>query len=165
MAKDVKIRRGRRFPGGDWTVDSLGALRTELDRVFDRFMGSSSRLRHAVGEELTGELMPSLDVRESERAVVVEVELPGVREEDVKVAISDHLLVVKGEKGSQREAQEGEYHVSERSYGSFHRAINVPDSVDVDRIAAELAGGVLTVTLPKRPEAVGAARDIPVQRG
>jgi len=164
MAKEVKVRRGRRIPGSEWTTESLGALRSELDRVFDRFLGSSSRLRHAVGEELTGELIPSLDVRESPSEVVVKVELPGVREEDVKVSISDHVLVVKGEKSSEREAQEGEYHVTERSYGSFHRALNVPDSVDVDKVGAKLTGGVLTVTLPKKPEAVGASREIPVER-
>ncbi|MFP4271362.1 MAG: Hsp20/alpha crystallin family protein [Alphaproteobacteria bacterium] len=165
MPKEVKVRRGRRLPGSEWTVDSLGALRSELDRVFDRFIGPSSRLRHAVGEEITGELIPSLDVRESAREVVVQVELPGVREADVKVSIRDHLLVVKGEKSSEREAQEGEYHVTERSYGSFHRALNVPDSVDVDKITAKLDGGILTVTLPKRPEAVGASREVPVERG
>jgi HSP20 family protein len=132
--------------------------------VFERFVGSPSRLRHAVGEELGGEVIPSLDVRESAREVVVEVELPGVREEDIKVAISDHLLVVKGEKSSAREASEGDYHVSERHYGAFHRALNVPDSVDVDRITARLADGILTVTLPKRPEAIGASREVPVER-
>ena len=163
MAKDVKVRRGRRLLGSEWTVESLGALRTELDRVFDRFSGSSSRLRHAVGEEITGELIPSLDLRESPGEVVVKVELPGVRERDVKVSISDHLLVVEGEKSSERETQEGAYHVTERSYGSFHRALDVPDSIDVDKIEAKLAGGVLTVTLPKKPEAVGASREIPVE--
>jgi HSP20 family protein len=163
MAKEVKVRRGRRIPGGEWTAESLGALRAELDRAFDRFSGSSSRLRHAVGEEITGELIPSLDVRESPREVVVKVELPGVRAEDVNVSIRDHLLVVKGEKSSEREAEEGDYHVTERSYGGFHRALNVPDSVDVDKIGAKLSGGVLTVTLPKKPEAVGASREIPVE--
>lgn len=164
MAKDVNVRRGRRIPGSDWTIDSLGVLRNELDRVFDRFTGSSSRLRHAVGEELTGELIPSLDVHEDEREVVVDIELPGVRDADVKVSINDHLLVVKGEKRSARESHKGEHHVSERSYGSFHRALNVPDSVDEDKISAKLSGGVLTITLPKRPEAVGASREIPVER-
>ena len=163
MAKEVKVRRGRRLPGGEWTAESFGALRAELNRVFDRFVGSSSRLRHAVGEELTGELMPTLDVRESPGEVVVEVDLPGVRAEDVKVSISDHLLVIKGEKASERETRDGEYHVTERSYGSFHRALNVPDSVDPDRITAKAAAGVLTVTLPKRPEAVGASREIEVE--
>jgi HSP20 family protein len=103
-------------------------------------------------------------VRKSAHEVVVDVELPGVRDEDLKVSISDHLLVVKGEKSSVRESQEGEYHVSERSYGSFHRALNVPDSIDEDKISAKLSGGVLTITLPKRPDAVGASREIPIER-
>ncbi len=165
MAKDVKVRRGRRIPGSEWTVESLGAMRHELDRVFDRFLGSSSRLRQAVGEELTGELMPTLDVRETESEVVVEVELPGLTEDTVKVSLSDHLLVIRGEKSTERESKEGEYHVSERSFGAFHRALNIPDSIDPDRVSARLADGVLTVTLPKRPEAVGASREIPVERG
>jgi HSP20 family protein len=162
MAKDIKVREAKTQPFADWASDPLATMRGELDRVFDRFLGSSTRFRHFLGEEMAGGPLPSLDLHESEKALTLEIELPGLEEKDVKVSLSDSLLVVSGEKRSEREEKKGQYHVTERSYGSFHRALPVPDSVDHDKVSAKLDKGVLTVTLPKRPEAARAAREIPV---
>ena len=133
--------------------------------MFDRFVGSSSRLRHAVGEALTGALIPTLDVRESPSEVLVEVELPGVRVEDAWSRSVTTSSSSRARRPPNARRATGSNHVTERSHGSFHRALNVPDSVDQDRITAKMAAGLLTVTLPKRPEAVGASREIEVEAG
>lgn len=150
-------------PSTQKPADPFGAMRAEMDRVFDSFLGRRSGGFPALfGESDTAMVMPKVDVRENGDAITVEAELPGMEEKDVDVTLRDGILTIKGEKKSERTTKEDDYHMSERSYGSFQRSFRVPDSVDNENISAKLEKGVLHITLPKRPEAVKAEKKIPI---
>lgn len=109
-------------------------------------------------------MVPSIDVRETDKELVVEAELPGMDEKDVSVTLSNGVLTLKGEKKSEREEKKDNYHVSERSYGSFQRSFELGDAVDPDKVQASFEKGVLKVTLAKRPETAKAAKQIPISK-
>ncbi len=110
----------------------------------------------------TGVWIPAVDVEEAADELLLTAELPGMREEDIDVDLERNILTIRGEKREAREeADEGHrYHVRERLHGSFHRAFTLPWSVDADAIRADFDGGVLTVRLPKAPEAKSRAIEI-----
>ena len=89
------------------------------------------------------------EVEETDREVVVRVELPGMEKEDCRVTIEGNTLYLSGEKRFERETSDSTYHIMERAYGSFQRAIPLPRDVDGDRAEATYKNGVLTVRLPK----------------
>jgi HSP20 family protein len=95
----------------------------------------------------------------------VEAELPGMDEKDVSVTLNNGILTLKGEKKSEREEKKDDYHLMERSYGSFQRSFQVSDTVDGEKVRAAFEKGVLKVTLPKRPEAMKAEKRIPIGKG
>lgn len=123
--------------------NDLFASRREIDRVFDRFFGQANGV--------VGPWTPVVDVRETNDAIEVVAELPGMRPADVEVNVEHNVLTIAGEK--QQEVTEGspeaEYHLVERRCGKFERSFTLPRSVDPDRIAARFEHGLLTVTLPK----------------
>ncbi|MBX3183470.1 MAG: Hsp20/alpha crystallin family protein [Polyangiaceae bacterium] len=95
--------------------------------------------------------VPSFDVKETAEGFVLTADLPGVKPEDVEVSVNGNLLTVSG-KRQVEERKEGEsFHQIERSYGSFRRLFTLPDNVSPD-VEAQLRDGVLTLTVPKRPE-------------
>ena len=102
-------------------------------------------------------------MKETEKELVVKADLPGIDEKDVQLTIQDGVLTMRGEKKSERKDDRENYHLVERSYGSFQRSIRLPDTIDEDKIAARFDKGVLTVTLPKRPELVKAEKKIEIK--
>jgi len=129
--------------------DPFTALTREMDRLFEEMTRSFGLPRTAAGEVV---LVPRVDVKETETAVVVQVELPGVNERDVEVEFADGILTIRGEKKQEREEKDKGYYVMERRYGTFMRRIPIPVEIDEERIEARFDKGVLTVTLPKKPE-------------
>ncbi len=131
--------------------DPFTAMRREMDRLFDEMTRSFGLPRTPLGE---GVLAPRVDVKETEDAIVVQAELPGVEEKDVEIEFADGVLTLRGEKKQEREEEEKEkgYYLMERSYGAFLRRIPIPAEIDEDNIRAVFDKGVLTVTLPKKPE-------------
>ena len=89
-------------------------------------------------------------------------ELPGLDVKNIDLQLSDNVLTIKGEKQEEKEEKTKDRYVSERRYGSFRRSLQVPSSVDADKIEANFKNGVLTVTLPKSPEAQKKQKTIPV---
>ena len=85
--------------------------------------------------------------------MVVKAELPGVTEKDVEVNLAGDVLTIKGEKKAEQEEKNGDSYYMERRFGSFERALRLPDGVDESRITADLKNGVLAVTMPKSAEA------------
>ena len=142
--------------------DIFSSLHKEIDRVFDSFKGNGP-------SPFTREtaLAPRIDVSESDGDIRISAELPGVRQEDLKVEFANGLLTISGEKKSEQEdksEQEGrQYHRIERSYGSFRRAMRLPDGVDADSIDAAFKDGVLTVTVNKPPELAKQVQKIEVK--
>src|ERR1043165_1033974 len=137
--------------------DPFSALRAEMDSLFDSFIGGLPAFSGIFGS--TGgrgfALTPHMDVTETDKEIVVEAELPGIDEKDVSIALQDGVLTIRGEKKHERDEEKENYRMMERRYGSFQRSVQLPDTVDEDKIEATCNNGVLRVSLPKRPEAIG----------
>ncbi len=163
MADEVTTRnQGQGLPSR--YANPFQAFREEMDRLFDSFLGGMPVPRGMRSGFLTPEHMrPSLDVKESDAEAVVKADLPGVDEKDINLTIHNGVLTLRGEKKSERTDERENYHLMERSYGSFQRSIRLPESVDEDKVEAKFDKGVLTVTLTKRPEAVKAQKKIEIK--
>jgi HSP20 family protein len=157
-------------PSRPETPDVWRSFRGEMDRLFDRFGFPSFRRMFDVEpfsnyESALGVAVPAVDVTEDENAYKISAELPGMAEKDVEVTVSGDMLVLKGEKRQEREQKEKNRYLSERSYGAFQRSFAIPDGVDRDKINAEFAKGLLTLTLPKTPEAQKRQKKIEIKAG
>ncbi len=168
MTQDIKKPEASQPPAPRYP-DPFGAMRAEMDRVFDNFLGGGwgsmpglPGLPGLLGEGKGAMVVPSVDVRENDTEIVVEAELPGMEQDDVDISLRDGVLTVKGEKKSERVEDRDDVHVAERSYGSFSRSFRLPETVDEENVAAALDNGVLRVTLPKRAEAVKAEKKIKI---
>jgi HSP20 family protein len=139
--------------------DPFTALRREMDRVFENF---GREFGWPSTEAQPGVMAPSIDVSETETELKIEAELPGVDEKDVEVVVSDNVLTIKGEKKTETEEKKKDYHLIERSYGSFTRSLTLPFAVQPDQAKATFKKGVLTITLPKPPEVKAKAKKIAV---
>src|SRR3974390_3242715 len=138
--------------------DVWRSFRSEMDRLFDRFGFPSLRRMFDVEPawrpiSTFSFSAPAIDMSEDDKAYKISAELPGLDAKDVDVSVSGNTLVLKGEKRQEKEEKDKNYHYSERAYGSFQRAFELPASVDHDKISADVSKGVLTVTLPKTPDA------------
>ena len=126
----------------------ISRLRREMDRMWEDYFGSGRR----AFKPLEGEFAPAVDIKETAGQVVVKAEIPGMDANDIKISVTGDMLTIKGEKKSEKEEQEENYHVVERSYGSFSRSLVLPGAVDLDNISAGYDKGVLTITCPKKEE-------------
>jgi HSP20 family protein len=126
----------------------LERMRREMDRIWDSFFE-----RRPARVEEAAEWFPTLDVSETKNDYVVKAELPGIDPKDIDISLTNDLLTIKGEKKQEKEEKEENYHVIERSYGSFTRSVRLPGQVQSDKINASFKNGVLRVTLPKTEEA------------
>jgi HSP20 family protein len=133
----------------------IAALQREMNRAFEGFWNRADRP--------FGGGVPRSDVVETEDGIEVTVELPGLDEKDIEVALSDDALTIKGEKKIERKEEKKGYFLSERSYGSVFRSIPLPPGADSDKADATFRNGVLTVRLPQRPEAKAKVKKIEVK--
>ncbi len=124
-------------------------MRREMDRLWDSFFEGGLRRKAEEGREW----LPSLDVAETKNELVVKCEVPGMDPKDIDISLSDGMLTIKGEKKQEREEKEADYHLVERSYGSFSRSVQLPKEVQGDKINASYKNGILKITLPKSEEA------------
>jgi HSP20 family protein len=121
-----------------------------MDDMFQRFFGLPVEAK-SNGE--TTLWAPRVDISETDKAFLVKADLPGVDPKDVEINVRDGVLTVRGEKKDLKEEKHKNYHRIERFVGQFFRAIPLPVGVDEDNVQATTAKGVLTVTIPKKPEA------------
>ncbi len=149
----------------------LASLRDEVDRIFDNFWRGFSSASPRRGEVASpwglnmsiATSVPAVDVVEDEKEYRITAELPGLGRDDVELNLSGSILTIKGEKRDQREERDGNYYLSERRYGTLQRSFELPQSVKRDSIEAKFDNGVLTVILPKTPDAVQQTRRIEVK--
>jgi HSP20 family protein len=150
------------------------SLRHEVDRLFEDFGRGFWRypFRQPIfdiapfgARELTWSAAPAVDIVEKDNAYEVTAELPGLDEKNIEVNVSGGRLTIKGEKHEEKEEKKKGYHLQERHFGSFERSFLLPEGVDADKIEASFNRGVLTVKLPKKPEAQKAAKKIEVKAG
>ena len=144
----------RRNPG--WATSS----RTDIDRLFDRFFDVESW-----NDRASMNFSPSVDVVENENEIMLHIDLPGMKREDVSVKLENGTLTVSGERTAVSETGDktSNYHIMERSHGKFVRSFSVPESVDADNVRAQLTDGVLNVALPKLAKAKPRTVDIDVK--
>jgi HSP20 family protein len=127
-----------------------------LDRMFDDVMGS------AFGAATSSRTFdPAVDVRTSDTEVALAWDMPGVKQEDLEITLADHVLTVKGTR--RFDSKDNERVMLGRAYGAFTRSYTLPETLDEQHLTAELADGVLTVRIPRRPEAQ--PRKIPISLG
>lgn len=98
-------------------------------------------------------LTPRMNISESENAVTVSMEVPGVKPEDVQIEVTGDTLTVRGEKHCEKSEKDEGYQYNECEYGSFFRSIDLPTGVDTSNVNAKCRNGLLNITLKKRPEA------------
>ena len=122
-------------------------------REFDRLFKEAFSPMSGETEVSTRSWAPPVDIYETEDAIVLKAELPGVDPKDVEVRVEDNTLYLKGERKFEKEVKEQNYHRVERSYGSFARSFSLPNSIDAEKVKAEYKDGMLTLTMPKREEA------------
>ena len=129
-------------------AEHFRGFKSQVDSLFEDWFGRS----------MGGVLAPRVDIAENEKAVVLTAELPGVKEEDIEVSLVADQLSIKGEKRAEHEDKtetEGRtVHRMERSYGAFQRTLTVPYQVDPAQVSAQFRDGVLTIILPKPPDAM-----------
>ncbi len=160
MAQDIK-KQETNAPARYW--DPFAEMRSEMDHLLDSFLGRGFMDRPRLPRIATPRTVaPDVDVRENEKELVFEVELPGMNEQDVNVTVRNGVLSITGEKKSARDEKKDTYHLVERSYGAFERSFRLPDTIDEEKIKAEFDKGVLHIMAPKRPEATTAEKKIPI---
>jgi len=131
------------------------ALHQEMNRLFDRFWRDFSLPGFASAGS-----WPQVELLETDTEIKVEAELPGLDEKDIELTLSNGVLAIRGEKRS--ETEDKNRHLSERFYGRFERQISLPVGVQEDKVAASFRKGVLSVILPKAPEAAEKAKRIAI---
>jgi HSP20 family protein len=150
----------------------LANLREQIDHLFEDF--SRSPLAMPFGRqmfdvepffrrELMGHGTPAVDITEKEKSFEISVELPGMEEKNIEIKLSNGNLVIKGEKKEETEEKKKDYYLSERHYGSFERIFNLPKGVDAEKIEASFTKGVLTISMPKKPEAIKPEKHIDIK--
>ena len=164
----VEVKKAAAAPTN--APDVWHSLRSEMDRLFDRF-GSGfgfPSLRRMFDIEPAWRSsfsfsMPAIDMSEDEKSYKISAELPGIDAKDIDVSLTGDMLVLKGEKRQEKEEKDKNYHFSERAYGSFQRAFDLPASVDRNNVSADFSKGVLTITLPKTAESQKPQKKIDVK--
>jgi HSP20 family protein len=128
----------------------LTSIQEKMNQIFEDTFSRTRGREETFGKGLW---TPAVDIYESDEAVVVKAELPGLDREKIGVDVKDGILTLHGERKFEKDVKEENYHRIERSYGTFHRSFSLPSSVEQDRISARFKDGVLEVTLPKKEKA------------
>lgn len=172
MAENVPVKTDKSpAPAPTQMWRPFDSLRSDLNRLFDDFNRDFWRTpfaRPAAFDMLPFAraplaTAPAVDVIEKPEAFEVTAELPGLDEKNIEVKVANGTLTVKGEKEEKKEEKRQDYHVRERYFGAFERSFAIPDGVDTDKIAATFTKGVLTVRLPKKPDAIQPEKKIEVK--
>jgi HSP20 family protein len=146
----ANITRQRR-PEGEVLPALVGAgpLRVLRDLFgLDPFQGMSA-LPALEQQQL---FMPDFEVQETPEAFVFRADLPGVRDEDLEISMRGNQLLVSGRREAEERRESDRFYLHERTFGAFTRTFTLPSGVDADNVRAELTGGVLKLTIPKKPE-------------
>ncbi|MGD9488322.1 MAG: Hsp20/alpha crystallin family protein [Calditrichaceae bacterium] len=133
-------------------------LKDDMDRMFEDFFGSD-----VSPVENYNSVTPIVNVEETENDFMVSAELPGMTKDDIKITFQNNSLTISGEKKSEKDFKDANYHRYERRYGKFCRSISIPSSIVADKIEADYKNGVLMVNLPKAEEVKPKLIDIKVK--
>jgi len=147
-AKEPPLSHVATLRGTRYVFRDLRTLQEEVNRLF------STNLSRSFGDEGIGRgaWAPSVDIYENKDQIVLEAELPGMKQEDFDLSIENSVITLRGERKFEKTDETDNYHRVERSYGSFTRSFTLPQTVSAEGATAEYSNGVLRVTLPKREE-------------
>ncbi|XUX00024.1 MAG: Hsp20/alpha crystallin family protein [Dehalogenimonas sp.] len=132
----------------------------QMDKTFDRLWRGLGRFPTTVEKWDI-----PIDVKKEGDEIIVKASLPGVKPEEIQVTVEDNVLELKAESATETESEQSGYLVRERAYGSFFRALRLPENVDTEHIQSSYEHGVLTVTLPKAEEKKRKQIKVAVQGG
>jgi HSP20 family protein len=139
---------------GDGSIENtLARFRDEVEGVFDRFVRDDWGQSPMETFPARFGWGPRMDLTETADQVLITAELPGMSPEDVDVDVSGNMLTIRGEKRDEWEGRDAGRHLVERRFGSFQRSVQLPSTVDADKVDAVYKNGVLTITLGKKEEA------------
>jgi HSP20 family protein len=135
----------------------------DFDRVFDQLRSGLGHPARVAAASYT----PRIDFTETDTEMRVAAELPGLEEKDIEVSLEEGVLTIRGERADEEQSADakGVRHVFETYRGKFQRSLRLPSEVEADAVKAVYRNGILTVTLPKLPEAQPSVRSIPVTAG
>ena len=129
-----------------WLPEPLSQVQREIDRVFDDVFNTGGASGRQGGSMVSA---PRIDVHEQDGELRVHADLPGVAPSDLDVRVEGDVLTIRGERKSEKERNERDFHVMERSHGSFQRSIQLPFSPDPDEVRATMREGVLELRIPR----------------
>jgi HSP20 family protein len=142
-------------------ANPFGSLQREIDRLFEDF----SRGLPMVATQALMNIVPSVDVAETDKEIEITAEMPGLERKDIEISLEDDMLTIRGEKKIEVEQADKKdktdksannnknYHLSERSYGVFYRVLQLPPGIDPSTVQATMANGVLKIKIPKPAKA------------
>lgn len=131
----------------------LVTLQEEMNRIFEDFYGTStSSTGEGKGGGLSMGFEPKLDVTENEKEICVHLDVPGMKREDIEIALSDQNITISGERSEEKEEKKEDYLHRERRYGMFRRTLPLPEHINRDKVSATFQDGVLQVVMPKTKE-------------
>lgn len=158
-AKKMSIHKEEEHP--------VYSLQREMNRLFEDFfrMPSFERMGELPGfgsEQTFGDITPRIDMSETDKELLVKVELPGMTEKDMNISLNREMLTISGEKKQEREQTEKGWYRMERQYGSFTRSVPLPYEIETEKVEATFKNGILSVKLPKSSVQQKETKSIPV---
>lgn len=167
MRSMVPWKKGQRGALSASKSDPFAVLQKEVDELFDQFSNTffdTVPWRGARTESgLPAFREPNIDFTETDEAYELSADLPGVEEKDLDLAIDENMLTIKAEQNREEERKEKNYHVMERTSGSYQRSFPLPSDIDHEKIKAKFKNGLLSVSLPKNPESASEKRKIEIE--
>lgn len=154
--RNLVVRTRPRTFVAPWTLDSM-------HRQLENWMDRAFSVSNGEGLERRLTLTPRMDIAETEKGYELTADLPGLRDKDVDISVSNDVLTITGERSYDQESDGRSVHLNERGFGTFKRSFSLPDEVDQDQIQARLKNGVLAVFLPKAEEVAPPSRQIKVK--
>lgn len=127
-------------------LPAITSLQEEMNRMLDRFFRSGD----ADSALETGTWLPPIDLSETADRIFVKAELPGVDPHDINISVQENTLLINGQKKEEKEEKGKNFYRMERRYGSFSRTLDLPASVNADKITAEYKNGILEITMEKK---------------
>jgi HSP20 family protein len=151
-----RLARNRPFGWGGSPFTALQRFADEMDRVFDDFglgrRSEGSPLWRDAGADIWA---PDIEVFQRNNELVIKADLPGMKQDEVSVDITDNAVTIQGERRREHEEEREGLYRSERSYGSFCRTIPLPEGAITEQAKASFQGGVLEITMPAPPASKG----------
>jgi HSP20 family protein len=145
----------------------LGALQTEVNRLFEDFFGASGNLsffdRIPVVGQSSFQFSPAIDFKETDGEFEIVADVPGVDSKNLQVTTSDGYLTIRGEKQQETKEEKGGYIRQERYQGSFQRVLPLPETANLEKAEASFKDGVLKIAIPKKAEAQQKQRTLEIK--